>query len=49
MRTPQEFAQGHIDGALNYNVESPDFANQIMELDPASTYASTVKVGIALK
>ncbi len=39
MRTPQEFAQGHIDGALNYNVESPDFANQIMGLDPTGVYA----------
>ncbi len=39
VRTPQGFAQGHIDGALNYNVESPDFANQIMGLDPTGVYA----------
>lgn len=39
VRTPSEFAQGHIEGAINYNVEGPDFANQIMGLDPAGVYA----------
>jgi phage shock protein E len=39
VRTPGEFAQGHIEGAINYNVEGPDFANQIMGLDPAGVYA----------
>jgi len=39
VRTPEEFAQGHIEGAVNYNVEGPDFANQIMGLDPAGVYA----------
>ncbi len=39
VRTPEEFAQGHIQGAVNYNVEGPDFANQIMGLDPAGIYA----------
>ncbi len=39
VRTPEEFAQGHIDGAVNYNVQGPDFANQVMGLDPASVYA----------
>lgn len=39
VRTPEEFAIGHIEGAVNYNVEGPDFANQIMGLDPAGVYA----------
>lgn len=39
VRTPEEFAQGHIEGAINYNVQGPDFANQIMGLDPAALYA----------
>ncbi len=40
VRTPAEFAQGHVDGgAVNYNVQGPDFANQVMELDPAGVYA----------
>ena len=25
VRTPQEYAEGHIDGALNINVQSDDF------------------------
>lgn len=39
VRTPQEFAAGHIEGAVNYNVEGPDFLNQISTLDPTGTYA----------
>lgn len=39
VRTPEEFAAGHIDGAVNYNVEGPDFAAQIAALDPSGTYA----------
>lgn len=39
VRTPEEFAQSHIEGAVNYNVEGPDFANQIAALDPAGIYA----------
>ncbi len=39
VRRPDEFAAGHIDGAINYNVESPDFANQIAGLDKAGIYA----------
>ncbi len=39
VRTPGEFAQSHIDGAVNYNVEGPDFADQIMNLDPGGVYA----------
>ena len=39
VRTPGEFAQGHIDGAVNYNVEGPDFADQLMGLDPGGVYA----------
>lgn len=45
VRTPEEFAQGHIEGAINYNVEGPDFANQIMGLDPAGTYAVYCRSG----
>jgi phage shock protein E len=45
VRTPEEFAQGHIEGAVNYNVEGPDFANQIMALDPAGVYAVYCRSG----
>jgi rhodanese-related sulfurtransferase len=39
VRTPEEFAKSHIQGAINYNVEGPDFENQIAALDPAGIYA----------
>ena len=38
VRTPAEFATGHLDGAVNIDVQSPDFAAQIMELDPNGDY-----------
>ena len=45
VRTPEEFAAGHIEGAVNYNVEGPDFAAQISGLDPAGTYAVYCRSG----
>lgn len=38
VRTPAEFALGHLDGAVNIDVQSPDFAAQIMELDLSGEY-----------
>jgi phage shock protein E len=32
VRTPEEFAQGHLKGALNINVQAPDFQDQIQAL-----------------
>lgn len=38
VRTPQEYAQGHIDGALNINVQSDDFQRMVeKELSKDST------------
>ncbi len=45
VRTPEEFAAGHIEGAINYNVEGPDFAAQIAGLDPAGVYAVYCRSG----
>ena len=45
VRTPEEFAAGHIEGAVNYNVEGPDFGAQIAALDPAGTYAVYCRSG----
>ena len=39
VRTPAEYAAGHVDGAVNVDVESPDFAEQLATLDKAGTYA----------
>jgi phage shock protein E len=38
VRTPGEFASGHLDGALNIDVQSPDFAAQVSQLDPSQDY-----------
>ncbi len=41
VRTPEEFAEGHIKGAINYNIDSPDFNANIATLDknkPVLTY-----------
>jgi len=39
VRTPQEFAQGHLPGAVNIDVSSPDFAARLATLDPNAPYA----------
>ena len=38
VRTPGEFAGGHLEGALNIDVQSPDFASHINDLDPEGDY-----------
>lgn len=53
VRTPAEFAAGHISGASNIDVESADFASQIASLDKTKTYAlychSGRRSGIAMQ
>ena len=39
MRTPSEFASGHITGAVNLDIQSADFAQGAATLDPARNYA----------
>ena len=39
VRSPEEFAAGHLEGAINMNVEAPDFTQLAAGLDPAVTYA----------
>lgn len=38
VRTPDEYAAGHIDGAINIDVESPAFDAQLAKLDKNATY-----------
>ena len=45
VRTPEEFADGHIEGALNVDVNSPDFTAQMADLDPVITYAVYCRSG----
>lgn len=45
VRTPDEFAQGHIPGAHNLDLTAPDFMSQVKELDPAGLYAVYCRSG----
>jgi len=45
VRTPDEFASGHIAGAVNIPVQSPDFAERVDDLDPNATYAVYCRSG----
>ena len=45
VRTPGEFAQGHLPDAINMDVESPAFASQIATLDTGATYAVYCRSG----
>jgi len=38
VRTPEEFQGGHLEGAINIDVQSADFAEKMMELDPNGEY-----------
>lgn len=38
VRTPEEFAAGHIEGAININLEGGSFSTDIAALDPAASY-----------
>lgn len=39
VRTPGEFSQGHIEGAMNIDVEASTFDSEIAKLDKSKTYA----------
>lgn len=45
VRTPQEFAGGHLQGAVGMNVEDPAFASQIATLDKNATYVVYCRSG----
>ena len=45
VRTPEEYADGHLEGASNIPVESDDFDAQVDPLDRAATYVIYCKTG----
>lgn len=45
VRTPEEFAQGHIEDAVNIDVEDASFAPAIADLDPGVTYLVYCRTG----
>jgi rhodanese-related sulfurtransferase len=45
VRTPEEFASGHIAGAVNIDFNSVEFENEITRLNPSETYAIYCRSG----
>ena len=45
VRTAGEFAEGHVDGAINIDVEALNFGDQIATLDKSGTYLVYCRTG----
>ena len=45
VRTPEEFDEGHIEGALRIGLADDDFADQIQALDPEGRYVVYCRTG----
>jgi len=45
VRTPSEYAEGHLPGAVNIDVEDATFADKVAQLDPAADYAVYCRSG----
>lgn len=45
VRTPQEFAQGHLENAINLDYNSESFSNELSNLDKTKTYLVYCKGG----
>lgn len=45
VRTPEEFAEGHLPGAVNVDVEAASFPAQVAQLDPDAQYAVYCRSG----
>lgn len=49
VRTPQEFKESHIPGAINIDVKNPDFINNIKVLDKSKPVAVYCRSGMRSK
>lgn len=45
VRTPEEFAEGHIDGAVNLDVQARDFEKKLRALDRKKSYLVYCRTG----
>lgn len=45
VRTPQEYAEGHVAAATNLDVQAADFDARIAELDPTGSYVVYCRSG----
>ncbi|WP_312923559.1 rhodanese-like domain-containing protein [Empedobacter brevis] len=49
VRTPEEFAEGHVPGAINIDVKNLSFEKEIQKLDPKKNYYIYCKSGVRAK
>lgn len=49
VRTPEEFAAGHVPGAINIDVKNENFTQEIEKLDPKKNYYIYCKSGVRAK
>ena len=47
VRTPEEYAQGHIASALNYNIHDSGFERSVNALDKSKPYLVHCQAGVA--
>ena len=45
VRTPHEFAEGHLPGAVNLDIEGRDFAGRLQGLDRGKSYVVYCRTG----
>ena len=45
VRTPEEYASGHLEGAVNLDVQDPGFLAEVSELDPEADYVVYCRSG----
>lgn len=45
VRTPGEFATGHLEGALNYDIQGSSFVSEINAIDRAANYVIYCRSG----
>lgn len=46
VRSPQEYQEGHIPGAVNINIQDPDFMDKLDELATDKTYLVYCRSGV---
>lgn len=49
VRTPEEYAEGHVPGAINLDVKNEAFAKKVSELDSTKNYYIYCRSGVRAK
>lgn len=49
VRTPEEYAEGHVPGAINLDVKNDAFAKKVSELDSTKNYYIYCRSGVRAK